>query len=198
MAFYLFVIYRLNSLIFFCWHFLYPWHDSNMNWLNVKSWKILKFSVTVRTAFKVGSCFLTHKKRKGEIMKSFKKSAFCLVLSSLFVLCSWTAVSAAPKGTVTIAIPADLSLDFFNSKSANGRMGLGQIYQTLGTYNPSGTDRVPQLANPGSWGKKGCHLRSIWTSEPVLRMGIRWPAMTSNSAGSSLPPEPAHIGVTPD
>ena len=94
----------------------------------------------------------------GEIMKVFKKAICYFVLSTLFVLCSWTAVSAAPKGTVTIAIPADLSLDFFNSKSANGRMGLGQIYQTLGTYNPSGTDRVPQLAKSWKLGKKGMSL----------------------------------------
>jgi len=88
-------------------------------------------------------------------MKAFKKSVFYLVLFSLFLMLSWTVVWAAPEGTVTIAVPQDLSMEFFNSKSAVGRMGLYQIYEQLGTYNPSGTDRVPKLAKSWKLGEKG-------------------------------------------
>ncbi len=88
-------------------------------------------------------------------MKVFKKVICYFVLSSLFVLCSWTAVSAAPKGKVTIAIPLDLGVDLFNAKDGRGRMGIYQVYSTLTTPNMAGTDRVPYLAKSWKLGNKG-------------------------------------------
>jgi peptide/nickel transport system substrate-binding protein len=115
----------------------------------------------VRTAFKVGFCFVAHKIRMGEIMKVFKKAICYFVLSTLFVLWSWTVVLAAPKGRAIIAVPFDMSVDLFNAKGDRDRLGLYQIYSTLTTPNMAGTDRVPYLAKSWKLGNKGKSIELI-------------------------------------
>jgi len=79
-------------------------------------------------------------------MKNFVKSVLYVALSSLFVLCSWTMVSAAPKGTATIAVPYDMGVNLFNAKGDREQSAIWQIYSTLTIPNMAGTDRVPYLA----------------------------------------------------
>ncbi len=77
------------------------------------------------------------------------------ITAVVFLSLSWNAALAAPKGTVTIAVPFDLVVDLFNSKDARGRLGISQVYSALTMPNVAGTDRDPYLAKSWMLGKKG-------------------------------------------
>jgi peptide/nickel transport system substrate-binding protein len=94
-------------------------------------------------------------------MKNYLKSVLYVALSSLLVLCSWTMVSAAPKGTATIAVPYDMGVNLFNAKGDREQSAIWQIYSTLTIPNMAGTDRVPYLAKSWKLGNEGKSIELI-------------------------------------
>ena len=78
-----------------------------------------------------------------------------IITAVVFLSLSWNAALAAPKGTVTIAVPYDLGVDLFNSKSAVGRLGISLVYSALTMPKTDGMDRDPYLAKSWKLGNKG-------------------------------------------